>query len=105
MTLEEAKRNLTFGDLKLRKLVTKYWVNVLMCLTRLRWYRGRLNCIYFFEDCCWQVKMWKKEGGGVHHKKKIFISNSVDTPIQFKEGHQGPLKVHTPLGEGRKNLL
>ena len=49
--------------------------------------------------------MWKKEGRGVHHKEKIFISNSVDTPFQFKEGHQGPLKVHTPLGEGRKNFL
>ena len=47
------------------------------------------------------LKIWKKmETWGDHQKKKLFIDNSVQVLILFKEGHQGLLKMNAPLGAG-----
>ena len=38
-------------------------------------------------------------------QKKIFVvSNFAEALIQFKEEHQGPLKLHVPLGEGEERI-
>ena len=36
----------------------------------------------------------------IKRRNSLAISNSVEALIQFKEKHQGPLKVNIPLGEG-----
>ena len=38
-------------------------------------------------------------------QKKIFVvSNFAEALIQFKEEHQGPLKLHVPLGVGEERI-
>ena len=62
--------------------------------------RGRWNFIYIF------FRLFLGDSNakmcGDHQKKNFFKSNSVEALIQFKEKHQGPLKLHVALEGGRR---
>ena len=53
---------------------------------------GCWNCMYLFVRLLLRGSNLKKWDG--HHKKKLFINNSVEDLSPFKEEYQGLLKLH-----------
>ena len=87
----------TKEGLRLRKLLTDDWVHLSPRLV----FRGveegggtAIACTFLMGLCLGSsnVEKW-----GKHQRKKLFINNSVEALILFKEEHQGLLKLHVLL--------